>query len=207
MEKTGSSGAKQKRIARIMSRAREFYEKYTAGLKRGDFKRLFAQETKSIYQHFGHEEASEKKERVGFRRWMRAAGRVFWGFLMALAPARRILYGIAFIIFALGSIVIITSPPGSGIREDVPVLLIYGFIIVSFLLALELADKLSARGEIEIARDIQLSLLPPRDIQLSGFEIASFTSPAADVGGDYYDFIEVDGDICIAIGDATRGAS
>ena len=194
------------RISRILRRAREFYDEYTYGLKRGDFKRLFTQETRGIFQHFGSEKKEEQpqqQEEGKIKRALRNAGRVFLGFLLAMSPARRILYGISFIIFAVASVVIITAPPGSGIREDIPVLLIYGFIIVTFLLSLELADKLSARDEIEIARDVQLSLLPPKDLELKDFEVASFASPAADVGGDYHDFVEVDGDVCIAIGDVS----
>ncbi|HUX06405.1 MAG TPA: PP2C family protein-serine/threonine phosphatase [Acidobacteriota bacterium] len=191
------------KFGRVIKRALELYAKYTSGLQRGDFKKLFTQETRGIFQHFGGEE--DKKESAGgkIRRAFRALGRVFWGFVLALSPARRIIYGIAFVIFAIASVVIVTSPTGSAIREDVPVLLIYGFIIVSFLLALELADKLSARDEIEIARDIQLSLLPPRDRKLPGFEVASFTSPANDVGGDYHDFAEAEGKTCVAIGDVS----
>jgi hypothetical protein len=193
----------ESRVKRVFQRAREFYDTYTAGLQRGDFKKLFTLETRGILEQFDQEK-DEKRDTGGrVKRFFRALGRVFWGFLLALSPARRILYGIAFIVFALASVVIITSPPGSAIREDVPVLLIYGFIIVSFLLALELADKLNARDEIEIARDVQLSLLPPRDSKVPGFEVASFTSPATEVGGDYHDFAEAEGKVCLAIGDVS----
>ena len=95
----GGTGQEQEsRLRRILRRAREFYDTYTAGLRRGDFKRLFTEETRGIYQYFGPtgEEREEKTSR--FVRAARLIGRIFWGFLMALAPARRILYGIAFLL-------------------------------------------------------------------------------------------------------------
>ncbi len=205
MENRGKSEDRrgEGKFSRIIKRALELYAKYTAGLQRGDFKKLFTQETRGIFQHFGGDESGKEEEGGKIRRVFKALGRVFWGFVLALSPARRIIYGVAFAIFAVASVVIVTSPLGSAIREDAPILLIYGFIIVSFLLALELADKLSARDEIEIARDIQLSLLPSRDSKLPGFEVASFTSPANDVGGDYHDFAESEGKVCVAIGDVS----
>lgn len=58
--------------------------------------------------------------------------------------------------------------------------------------------------ELEEARSFQLSLLPGRVPELPGLEVAVFTRPAAEVGGDYYDFHEEkDGSLIVAIGDAT----
>ncbi len=199
-------GAGRRRLRRIVRRAGELYAGYTAGLKAGDFKRLFTEETRAIYQHFSLPDESDEQEggkRGRLRRALRTTGRTFWGFLLAMSPARRVLYGIAFIIFAVATVVVLTAPEGSAIREDVAVLSIYSFVIVSFLLALELANKLSARDEIEIARDVQLSLLPPENPRLAGLDLVSFTAPAAEVGGDYYDFAEMPPRVAVAIGDVS----
>lgn len=48
------------------------------------------------------------------------------------------------------------------------------------------------QGEIEEARRIQLSMLPRSTPQLPGLDLASVSLPASEVGGDYYDFFEVD---------------
>jgi sigma-B regulation protein RsbU (phosphoserine phosphatase) len=45
--------------------------------------------------------------------------------------------------------------------------------------------------ELQMARDIQKSLLPTENPQLPGAEIAGLSHPAREVGGDYYDFIEL----------------
>jgi sigma-B regulation protein RsbU (phosphoserine phosphatase) len=49
------------------------------------------------------------------------------------------------------------------------------------------------RDEMEIARRLQKSMLPARNPAIPGFEIAADSTPAITVGGDFYDFIELDG--------------
>jgi serine phosphatase RsbU (regulator of sigma subunit) len=58
--------------------------------------------------------------------------------------------------------------------------------------------------ELAFARQLQLSMLPKRNVSLDNIEIIGQMRTATEVGGDYYDFIEMaDGRICIAVGDAT----
>ena len=52
------------------------------------------------------------------------------------------------------------------------------------------AEKERLQEELRIARQIQMSLLPPEGaITLPGLRIAALCLPAAEVGGDYYDLI------------------
>ena len=54
------------------------------------------------------------------------------------------------------------------------------------------------------SREIQSGMLPPEHIQLGSLDIAGRCTPAADVGGDFYDFIEfTDSEVGLAIGDVT----
>ena len=48
--------------------------------------------------------------------------------------------------------------------------------------------------EMEVAKEIQHSLLPRHQPTVSGYDIASLYQAAAEVGGDYYDFVQVDED-------------
>jgi sigma-B regulation protein RsbU (phosphoserine phosphatase) len=58
--------------------------------------------------------------------------------------------------------------------------------------------------EIEIARKIQLSLLPQQTPDIAGIDIATFNQPAKYVGGDYHDLIALpSGEIGVAIGDVS----
>lgn len=57
-----------------------------------------------------------------------------------------------------------------------------------------------ARRDLEIARQIQTSILPRR-VDVEGIEIAAGMVPAEEVGGDYYDILPVAGGCWIGIGD------
>jgi serine phosphatase RsbU (regulator of sigma subunit) len=74
-------------------------------------------------------------------------------------------------------------------------------MIVVLLLAFELADKLSAKSELEVARKIQFDLIPKTVPQLEKFDIATYYEPAREVGGDYFDIIETPERTFIIIGD------
>lgn len=58
--------------------------------------------------------------------------------------------------------------------------------------------------ELEIARNVQISLLPKVQPEIGGFDIAGICIPAKEVGGDYYDFVSLpDNRIGIALGDVS----
>jgi serine phosphatase RsbU (regulator of sigma subunit) len=66
------------------------------------------------------------------------------------------------------------------------------------------ADNERKTKELEDARQFQLSLLPKEIPKFPGLEIAAFSAPATEVGGDYYDFATmVDGALTVVLGDAT----
>jgi sigma-B regulation protein RsbU (phosphoserine phosphatase) len=56
----------------------------------------------------------------------------------------------------------------------------------------ELAEKQRIEQELRLAHDFQKMLLPRECPQVPGFQIAAFSAPALEVGGDYYDFFWVD---------------
>jgi serine phosphatase RsbU (regulator of sigma subunit) len=56
--------------------------------------------------------------------------------------------------------------------------------------------------EMEIAENIQTALLPPEPV-ITGYEVAAFMKPADEVGGDYYDVINIEGRDWIVIGDVS----
>lgn len=69
-------------------------------------------------------------------------------------------------------------------------------------LAREAAQRERIHREIEIAREVQERLFPQRIPQIPGVDLAGYCRPAQSVGGDYYDFIELEnGRLGIAIGD------
>lgn len=68
----------------------------------------------------------------------------------------------------------------------------------------ETAEKERLEHEVQIARQIQLRLLPERLPEPRGFRFAARSDPALEVGGDYYDaFTLGNGDIQLAVGDVS----
>ena len=66
------------------------------------------------------------------------------------------------------------------------------------------AENLRLGTELDIARQIQRMILPtPEELSLNGLDVAGFMEPADEVGGDYYDVLELDGVVTIGIGDVT----
>ncbi len=57
-----------------------------------------------------------------------------------------------------------------------------------------LSEKERLERELQIARDIQGFLFPKEAPRIEGFALASLARPATEVGGDYYDYIEVSRD-------------
>ncbi len=57
-----------------------------------------------------------------------------------------------------------------------------------------LADQERLQKEMQVAQEIQQTLLPREFPELDGYELASHYEAAREVGGDYYDFVEVDKD-------------
>jgi serine phosphatase RsbU (regulator of sigma subunit)/ketosteroid isomerase-like protein len=58
--------------------------------------------------------------------------------------------------------------------------------------------------ELRVARRIQQASLPKETPTLAGWQVSPFYQPAREVGGDFYDFFELeDGRVGVVVGDAT----
>jgi sigma-B regulation protein RsbU (phosphoserine phosphatase) len=53
-------------------------------------------------------------------------------------------------------------------------------------------EKQRMEEELAIARDLQMSMLPASCPEIQGFKIAASSTPAREVGGDFFDFIEME---------------
>lgn len=68
----------------------------------------------------------------------------------------------------------------------------------------EALEKQKLEEELDLAREIQRNLLPQKVPAYSSFDIAALNISSKQVGGDYYDLIELDkNDCCIAIADVS----
>ncbi len=66
-------------------------------------------------------------------------------------------------------------------------------------------ENLRLNAEVEVTRKLQKFLLPTMDelLKVEAMDIACFMEPAEEVGGDYYDVLQHDDGVLIAIGDVT----
>jgi serine phosphatase RsbU (regulator of sigma subunit) len=70
--------------------------------------------------------------------------------------------------------------------------------------ARHITERQRLQQELEIARSVQMSFLPKANPVTSKFDIASRCAPALEVGGDYYDFINLnDQRLGVAVGDVS----
>jgi serine phosphatase RsbU (regulator of sigma subunit) len=68
----------------------------------------------------------------------------------------------------------------------------------------EAQERERIEQELRIARLIQQTLLPKTLPQLPGYHLAAYYQPAREVGGDFYDFLELDdGRLGLVVGDVT----
>ncbi|HEA68414.1 MAG TPA: GAF domain-containing protein [Desulfobacterales bacterium] len=76
--------------------------------------------------------------------------------------------------------------------------------IENAMLLEEVIEKERMEEELAIAHDLQTSMLPATCPEIEGFEIAALSTSAREVGGDFYDFIEMGDDrVGLVVGDVT----
>lgn len=91
--------------------------------------------------------------------------------------------------------------------DDLQVLLMLAsqvaIIIEKMRLHDELVEKKKLQAQLEIAREVQLALLPPDDPKVAGFDVSAYIFSTEDVSGDYYDWVTMFEDqIGIVVADA-----
>jgi serine phosphatase RsbU (regulator of sigma subunit) len=68
----------------------------------------------------------------------------------------------------------------------------------------QLIEKERLERELQVARDIQMSVLPHQLPQLPGYDFGAQLVPARAVGGDFYDLIQLtDDEVAVLVGDVT----
>jgi len=70
--------------------------------------------------------------------------------------------------------------------------------------AAQVQERERIEQELQVARQIQQELLPESVPELDGWQIATYYGPAREVGGDFYDFVDLSGGrLGLIVGDAT----
>jgi len=170
-----------KRSKGAIGNVRDFWARVTEGLKIGQLWGEFKSEARSSYGLYSKDVDWDAigREKSKFKKILFAAWGLFQAMLMKLSPARRVL-----LIIALVLILIVPQVHSNGGDTGFEGL---GAIILFILLALELADRVTMKRDLEIAREIQQWLVPARAPEIPGIDIAFATRPQNTVAGDYYD--------------------
>lgn len=146
--------------------------------------------------------ASIDREPRRIRRWIRTISAIFYGLAKRLAPHRRILFALSFLGFflCLGSIFKASRHVDYWLYFEIAAT----FLVMTLLLAMELIDKIKFRDELQLARDLQASLIPKTMPVGEEWELAAYNRIANTVGGDIYDFVPLpDGRMAVLFGDAS----
>ena len=205
-------------------RAREIYELYSRDLKAEDVQRLFTHDTRDAYRFYTR---GMDEEAVARLPWWQQAGmrarQIFLAFTLKLPAARRLLYLLSLIAGLLGvlrlwqgfaNVQVPLGLPFVRVGVILPVwadgtfALILSLALLNLLVLLEVADRLSLKGELEVAREIQLAMLPAGTYKTADIEICGLTRPANTVGGDFYDVLPLpDGRVSVTLGDVAGKGS
>jgi phosphoserine phosphatase RsbU/P len=205
-------------------RARHWFDTYTRDLSAEDLHRLFTHDTRDAYRFFSR--GLDEEQLAQLPLWKQVvvrARQLFVAFTLKMPAARRALYLGALAIALIGVLKLfrgfrlVEMPFGLPFLNvallvpewaDGTFALLVSLLIVNLLVLLEVADRLSLKGELEVAREIQLAMLPSGTYATADIEICGSTRPANTVGGDFYDVLPLaDGRVIIAVGDVAGKGS
>lgn len=156
-------------------------------VRRGDFWRSVRREYAELREFMLDEQRRQQLLKMGaWRRWLIT---MFWllkSMFLNLRPARRLILVIGMILSLVSKTVVIKGENVSYTNDFSGI----GVLLILFVLALELKDKLVARKELAAGREIHRALMPDRSPDIQGWSVWLFERPALDVGGDLIDFMQ-----------------
>lgn len=171
------------------TRARDFWQRISDGIAVQELWSQFSSEARASYRLYSREvDWTRSPTEKGHKRLQRVASGLFWAMVMKLSPARRVLFVAALVLLFF---------PGFDLRYrggefQMPNVSFIGALAFLVLLALELADRVTMKRDLEIAKEIQTWLMPAAPPRVPGVDMAFATRPANTVAGDYYDAFLLD---------------
>ena len=166
------------------NRVRQFWQRVSEGRQLDDLWSQFAADARASYGFYGKDVDWEEIHKLP--RWHRPfhiAKDIFWAMLTKMTPARRVLLLLALVMLLMSGF---TFQFGHNVSVEFKFEL-FAALIFLLLLSLELADKVTMKRDLEIAREIQMWLVPSEPPEVPGADIAFATRPQNSVAGDYYD--------------------
>lgn len=187
---------------------KSFYKEYVSGMTRERLGQEFYEDTDRLKQLYSEAirtkdtELTKEPEIPGHIKMLR----LFSSLTQRLNPTRRLVFGLSLLSFLGHYLFNLLGITNYILFYDL--MIPFSFISMLVLLMVELLEKTDVKQEIDLAREIQLSMLPPTAHVKEDLEIFSFANTAKDVGGDYVDMIETPKGTYIIIADvAGKGLS
>ena len=167
--------------------------------RRGDFKRTVRRDWSDLKEFYLDQARQERLQQMGwFKRFFVAGWWLIKSLFLKLTPARRLMLALSCILL-LSSHTISFNESNVQVDNDTK---FFGFVLVLFVLMLELKDKLLAQSELEAGRSVQRALMPKTNPSVPGYELWLTTIPANEVGGDLVDYLELGANrFGVALGD------
>lgn len=181
---------------------KSFYKEYVSGMTRERMGKEFYKDTDRLKQLYAEAigeniEKADDQTIPGHLKIMR----LFSALTQRLNPTRRLIFGLSVVSFL--SHYLFGFLQLTGIVFFYNLLLPFAFLSMLMLLLVELLEKSDVKREIDLAREIQLSLLPNTEHYRKNLEVACFANTAKEVGGDYVDIIETDEGMYVVIADVS----
>jgi sigma-B regulation protein RsbU (phosphoserine phosphatase) len=165
-------------------RVRHFWQRVSEGRQLDDLWSQFAADARASYGFYGRDVDWEEIQKLPrWRQPLHVAKEFFWALLLKMTPARRVLLLLAFVMLVISGV---KFRWGNTFAFDVNFEIVAAILFL-LLLSLELADKVTMKRDLEIAREIQTWLVPSQAPEVTGTDIAFATRPQNSVAGDYYD--------------------
>ncbi|MBZ5664309.1 MAG: serine/threonine-protein phosphatase [Acidobacteriia bacterium] len=173
----------------LQDNARQFWHRVSEGLAVHQLWSQFEKDARSSYRLYSAGLDNLQEEPSRRRRGWQMAKALFWAILEKLTPARRVLVLLALILLFFPSGGMTYTNRAGHVESFQLDMHVWGGLLLLLVLLLELADRVVMKRDLEIAKDIQVWLLPGAPLQIPGYQIAYATRPANTVAGDYYDVI------------------
>jgi len=162
------------------SRLGNFWQRVSEGRRIDDLWSQFAADARSSYGFYGKDvDWDEVNQLPRWKRPFPVVKQLFWAMMNKLTPARRVLLLVALVLLLL-------SGNGNNTGFDIKAEFLSALLFL-LLLSLELADKITMKRDLEIAREIQAWLVPSTPPAIPNAEVAFYTRAQNSVAGDYYD--------------------
>lgn len=179
-----------------LQQTRRIYSEYTTGMTRENLGREFHADSKRLKELYreaiGEEFDPETGRPVPF---LTKLNRLASALSIRMNPVRRLIFAGSFVAFLTHYII------ETGILHTLAFPVAFSGLVM--ILLVELLEKLDVKKEMDLARDIQLGLLPSSSVTEHGVQVISFANTASDVGGDYVDVIPTDKGVYYVIADVS----